>query len=967
MLPESLWPVELFARRGQQAHARAGNPLQLEGAGHAWRVETGAVDLFLSRAAQGQPVGALYPLGRRTAGQLIWGLPLQRREPDWCLLALGNGDSRLTEVPWPILAQEVQEDGQQRWLAVMLAEWSDFLQQSLLVPRPDGHDLPSLSGPVEVTEGTVYLGPPEPCWIHLQGGRWELLGLGEMTVPDGWVPLSRSSWLVCRVAGRLTVAPAAGLLAPDALLMGHVALLDGLWTVLVHRESERTREVEARLYRKRARESEQLGEALGHLAAVLDSATPLPTEDGGKDALLAACRCLGRHADIAFRAPPAGDISAARDRVAEIAEASRVRRRKVTLSGRWWREDGMPMLAFMRSDGAPVVLVPSDSGYRLTGPNGGPALPVDAAMAAELDDVAWVFYRGLAEKAHRLLDMLRFGSHGCWRDYVMVVLMGAVIGLIGMVTPMATGLLFDTVIPGADKNQLLQLTLALLAAAFAAALFDAARGFAVLRAEGRLDMTIQSAIWDRLMRLPATFFREYSAGDLAMRANGVNSILQMVSGTTLQTVMSAVFSSFNLALLFYYNVKLALLALALVALAMGATVAASLLRLRHERNLADMEGRISGQVLQLLGGIAKLRAAGAETRAFFRWALRYGRQQEHAFQARMVGSALDVFNSVFPTLANMLIFGVIAFYLSEDKSFSTGQFMAFNAAFGGFLSAMLAATGSAMTILHVIPVYERALPILKAPMEVTEAKAHPGQLTGDVEISRLSFRYTADGPLVLKDINLHIRAGEFVAVVGASGSGKSTLLRLLLGFEQPTLGSIYYDRQDMAGLDLGALRRQLGVVLQNGQLISGDIFSNIIGSSPLTIEDAWEAAEQAGLADDIRAMPMGMHTMVSDGGSTLSGGQRQRLLIARAIVHRPRLLFFDEATSALDNQTQAVVSDSMARLRSTRVVIAHRLSTIIHADRILVMEDGQIVQSGTYAELLAQEGRFSDLARRQII
>lgn len=967
MVRESSWLAELFARCGQTVFARAGQPLQLEGAGHVWRVEAGAVDLFLSRVSQGRPVGALHPLGRRAAGQLLWGLPFQRLHQDWCLLASGNGHSRLAALSWEFLAQEVTAAGQQSWLAQTLPEWVEFLQQPLLGLRPDGLDLPVPGDLLDAKEGSVYLGTAESGWVQLQGGAWELPGRVDMALSDGWVPMPRSSWLVCRRDGRLTVAPADACLAPDVLLKGCSAVLDGLWSALVRRECAQAQEVATRLHQKQAREGEQLGDALGHLAAVLDGGLATPVEDSGKDSLLAACQRLGRAAGIVFRAPPAGDPSVARDRLAEIVEASRVRRRRVTLSGHWWREEGTPLLTFRKHDGEPVVLLPSESGYRLSGPAGGPAVPVDAAVAAELDDVAWAFYRSLAENGHTLLAMLRFGSLGCWRDYAMVVLMGAAIGLIGMVTPLATGLLFDAVIPGADKNQLLQLTLALLAAAFATALFDAARGFAVLRAEGRLDLTIQSAIWDRLMRLPATFFRDYSAGDLAMRANGVNSILQMVSGTTLQTVMSAVFSTFNLVLLFYYNVKLALLALALVALAMVATVTASLLRLRHERDLADMEGRISGQVLQLLSGIAKLRAAGAETRAFFRWALRYGRQQEHAFRARMVGSALDVFNSVFPTLANMLIFAVIAFHLSEDKSFSTGQFMAFNAAFGGFLSAMLAATGAAMTILHVIPVYERALPILQAPMEITEAKAHPGQLTGDIEISHLSFSYTADGPLVLKDLNLRIRAGEFVAVVGASGSGKSTLLRLLLGFEQPTLGSIYYDRQDMAGLDLGALRRQLGVVLQNGQLISGDIFSNIVGSSPLTIEDAWVAAEQAGLAEDIRAMPMGMHTMVSDGGSTLSGGQRQRLMIARAIVHRPRLLFLDEATSALDNQTQAVVSESMARLRSTRVVIAHRLSTIVHADRILVMEGGEIVQSGTYAELLAQDGLFADLARRQII
>ena len=957
----------LFTRHGIPTQARAGQPLQLQGSAWVWRVEAGAVDLFLCRTQDGEAVGALYPLGRRVAGQCLWGLPTARRHLDWCLVALGNGDSRLTAVPE--LLSEPREAAvlQGAWLAAALAEWSEFLQTPLAGVLPDGVALPSAGHSVTAEVGSTYVGGLSGAWVDVQHGAWDFLGAPEMRLTTGLVPLSRQSWLVCREAGPLRVVDAQTQ-PPAALVAGFDALQDVLWTALVQRQQKQAHAETLRLQHKQRQEAGKLGQALDHLTSVLDRGEHgHGAQESGADALLAACRRLGRIAGIDFRPPPPGEAGAARDVLAEIAEASRVRRRRVTLSGTWWKEDGVPLLSFRKGDGQPVVLMPRRDGYHQASPTGGPPVRLDASAAAELEDFAWVFYRGLGDTCRGLLEMLRLGSRGSWRDYLMVCAMGAAVGLIGMVTPMATGMLFDAVIPGADKNQLLQLTLALLAAAFASSLFDAARGFSVVRAEGRLDLSIQSALWDRLMRLPSRFFRDYAAGDLAVRANGVHSILQLISGTTLQTLMGAIFSSFNLVLLFYYNVKLALLALVLVWTAVGVTVLVGLWRLHHERHLATLEGEISGQVLQLLTGIAKLRAAGAETRAFFNWAMRYGQQQEHTFRARMVGMVLDVFNSVFPILANMLIFGLVAFYLTDDKGFGTGQFMAFNAAFGGFLSAMLAATGAAMTILHVVPMYERARPILQTPMEITEAKAHPGRLTGEIDISHLSFSYAADGPTTLKDINLHIRSGEFVAVVGASGSGKSTLLRVLLGFEQPTVGAVYYDGQDMAGLDLGALRRQLGVVLQNGQLISGDIFSNIVGSSPLTLDDAWVAAEQAGLAADIREMPMGMHTMVSDGGSTLSGGQRQRLMIARAIVRRPRVLFFDEATSALDNQTQAVVSESMAQLRATRVVIAHRLSTIVHADRILVMDAGQIVQSGTYAELVAAPGLFADLARRQMM
>ncbi|HEU4454372.1 MAG TPA: ATP-binding cassette domain-containing protein, partial [Longimicrobium sp.] len=302
----------------------------------------------------------------------------------------------------------------------------------------------------------------------------------------------------------------------------------------------------------------------------------------------------------------------------------------------------------------------------------------------------------------------------------------------------------------------------------------------------------------------------------------------------------------------------------------------------------------------------------------------------------------------------------------QENPLRTGDFMAFMSSFTTCLMGMLAAAAALMGALTVVPMYEQARPILETLPEVDTAKADPGVLTGAIDIERVTFRYTEDGPPILRDLTMRIKPGEFVAFVGPSGSGKSTLLRLLLGFEKPESGGVYYDGRELAGLDAQAVRRQIGVVLQNGRLMSGDLFTNIAGSSPATMEDAWEAARMAGFDEDIKAMPMGMHTVINEGASTLSGGQRQRLMIARAIVQRPRILFFDEATSALDNRTQAIVTESLDRLNATRIVIAHRLSTILHADRIFVIKAGRIVQTGTYAELIEQEGLFAELAKRQL-
>lgn len=893
----------VFETEGLACQARTGHPLWLHGVDHLWLLERGKVDLFLTRIEAGQPCGALHPLFRLESDALLLGMPAPADE-NWGLVAVGLPDTRLLALPRArLMAQLHPHADGPQQNAAWLNPWLD--QLSLCA-----------NGPLHAKTSRE--------WAHT-AGSWDDI---------------------------------------DAL---HTQLLARL---IAQRQTAQAME-QQRMLNKQALEQHNIQAAMQRLSGILDpKGQPGVATAQHRSAWLSACQVVGKASAIEFIQPQTADTATntKRDLLSEIVEASRVRKRQVALKGEWWTQDQGHLLATLEDGLRPVALIQVGKTYALHDPEHGTVTTVTAATAATLSPFAFAFYRTFTGTAIGLWEMIRFGSQGCLRDYSTALAMGATVGLLGMVTPMATGMLFDVVIPASDRSQLLQLSMALVAGLLATAMFEVTRGVAMLRAEGKMDYTIQSAVWDRLLCLPTAFFRAYSAGDLAVRANGINAIRQMLSGQVMHTLMAVVFSIFNLGLLFYYNLSLALLALALVALAIVFTTSTSLIRLRHERKLADIEGRISGLLFQLLGGIAKLRTTGAEGRAFFNWAMLFASQQEHQFKATMVRNALGVFNAVFPVLANLCIFGVVAFYLGDKANFSTGSFLAFNAAFGGFLGAMLGTTGAITAILDIIPLYERSKPILQALPEVTRDKAHPGTLVGDIEIAHLSFSYSADGPAILTDLSMHIKAGEFVAIVGASGSGKSTLLRLLLGFEQASSGAIYYDQQDMSGLDIGALRRQLGVVLQNGQLMSGDIFTNILGSSTtLTLDDAWAAATQAGMADDIRAMPMGMHTVVSDGGGTLSGGQRQRLLIARAIVNRPRILFFDEATSALDNRAQELVSSSLEQLQATRIVIAHRLSTIVNADRIFVLDQGQLVQTGSYDELMRCNGMFADLARRQIV
>jgi NHLM bacteriocin system ABC transporter ATP-binding protein len=538
--------------------------------------------------------------------------------------------------------------------------------------------------------------------------------------------------------------------------------------------------------------------------------------------------------------------------------------------------------------------------------------------------------------------------------------------LLGMVPAVATGMLFNTVIPGAQRSQLLQLTWVLLACAASMGLFALAQGIALLRIEGRAGSSLQSAVWDRLLGLPLSFFRPYTSGDLAVRAMSIDGIRQNISGSTVTALLGGFLALGNYGLMFWYSWRMALWATLIIAVVLAVTVAGSYLQLRPQREAMKLQSKSAGIVLQLLTSIAKLRVAGVEVPAFALWVRRFSEQRRLQYRARWISNWVTAFGAVVPVVSYLILFYIALPLISESHSLGTGDFLAFLSAFTASSSALLGTSLALLATLNTIPLYEQARPILEAVPEVDVGKADPGVLTGDIEVQHAMFRYQQDGPVVLRDVSFHIQPGEFVAFVGPSGSGKSTLLRLLLGFETVEAGAVYYDGQEMGGLDVQALRRQIGVVLQSGRLMSGDVFTNIIGSAAATLDEAWEAARMAGLAEDIEAMPMGMHTVISEGGGTLSGGQRQRLLIARAIVNRPRILFFDEATSALDNRTQAIVSASLERLQATRIVVAHRLSTIVNADRILVLERGRLVQSGTYAELMAQKGLFAELAKRQI-
>ncbi|MEJ8645527.1 NHLP bacteriocin export ABC transporter permease/ATPase subunit [Streptomyces sp. MS1.HAVA.3] len=691
-----------------------------------------------------------------------------------------------------------------------------------------------------------------------------------------------------------------------------------------------------------------------------------PHRSASADATFAVCRLVADAARITLSEPgAAGPTVEQTDPVERIALASRIRTRVVRLSGRWWREDTGPLVGRREKDGTPVALLWRRGRYEAVDPATGTRERIGKTNEAAFEPRAVMLYRPLPDGRVSLPALLRFSVRGTFPELRSLLLGGLAAVVLGALVPIATGQVLGRYVPQAENGLIVQTGLALIATGIVSATFMLLQNTSLLRMEGRIEATLQPAVWDRLLRLPTKFFAGRSTGELAGAAMGISAIRRVLSGIGPVCVQSGAVGTMNLVLLLVYSVPLAMAALAMLVVIAGVFLGLGLWQLRYQRRLITLGHQLNNQAFQTLRGLPKLRVAAAESFAYAAWAREFARTRDLQQRIGRIQNVITVLGAVYLPLCTLVMFVLLAG--PARGAMSAGEFLTFSTALTMLLSSVTQLTGALISAVAVLPMFEQIKPVLRETPEVGRSSTRPGELTGAIEAKNLSYRYGDDGPLVLDDVNFRVGQGEFVAIVGASGCGKSTLLRLLIGFDKPAEGSVLYDGQDLAALDQAAVRRQCGVVLQNAQPFTGSILDCICGAGTFSLEEAWEAAAMAGLAQDIKAMPMGMHTMLSDGGGTVSGGQRQRLMIAQALIRKPRILFFDEATSALDNEAQRVVIESTRALRATRVVIAHRLSTIMDADRVIAMSDGRIVQQGPPAELLADtNGLFHDLVRRQL-
>lgn len=640
-----------------------------------------------------------------------------------------------------------------------------------------------------------------------------------------------------------------------------------------------------------------------------------------------------------------------------------IMRRKVELKKGWYKDSYGPLMAFRNEDDMPVALFPkSVSGYWYKDPETGKHITINKKNQGEFAEDAICFYRPLPLRKLDTSDLFVF-MKSCFSvsDWVLLLAMAGVFTAVGMMMPYITRLLTGFVLRSGKNAILIGTAVFILSVIISKELVNAVYGLAVTRMQSKASLSIESAVMMRLLNLPAEFFRQYTAGELASRFQAITQLCQLMIGNVLSMGLTAVFSLAYMYQVFHYASGLLLPALLIILMTVVINLMAANKQQKVTAKVMEQQAKTSGISYALICGIQKVKLAGAEKRAFARWANEYAKQTDTNYNAPLlilISSAL--------TRAVTLIGTIVLYYFAVKTNVEPSKYIAFNSAFGMITGAFASLAGVTLMVAQIKPIVDMIKPILVAEPESADNKMMVNTISGGIELSNVYFRYKENMPYVVDGMSLKIMPGEYIAIVGTTGCGKSTLMRLLLGFETPERGAIYYDGKDMSKLDLKSLRRRIGAVTQDGGLFQGSIYSNITISAPqLTQDEAWKAAEIAGIADDIRNMPMGMHSMISEGQGGISGGQKQRLMIARAIAPKPNLLMFDEATSALDNKTQKQVSEALDKMKCTRIVIAHRLSTIKNCDRILMLDKGKIIEDGTYDELIAMNGRFAELVERQ--
>ena len=698
--------------------------------------------------------------------------------------------------------------------------------------------------------------------------------------------------------------------------------------------------------------------AVVSIACVLDPGLATASIGPPTRPLSEACRRICKELGIAFTGDHAG-----LETLDDIARTNRFLYRAVKLHNGWHRQDIGSFLGYRRDDAMPVAVIRDGRRYCIVDPVTQELKLVDDAWAKTLAPSAAVFYARLPDTQLTFGSFYRLTETSCRADLRVIVLSIFGLGVMELIAPAASRRVFGEIIPNGAGEEMWMIVGVLAAFTLGRCLYKTIAALASLRMSSTAEKIMQSALWDRLTRLPTAFFRRFTVGDLKQRSSSMQEMAHLLGRELVDGLTVLGMTLFGVVAVVIYGgimgFMLAVSALAFHLIPVVIDVSTAHLR---RRQLGD-QAQLLAFLVQVVRMIGKLKLAAAEHRVFSIWAQRFANVLRSTRKIELRGAVSGIFLTELPIAFSFLSF--VLFGLRTHAT-DTGRFVSISLALGLLVGAAGSLVARLPTFLNLVEIWKRLGPVIYEPLEVSLGATAPGKLEGRIEFNQVSFGYDRDAAPVLKDISFTVEPGQMLAIVGSSGAGKSSIARLLLGFEKPWSGSVLLDGQDIGGLDLIAMRQQLGVVLQQSGLINGSILENIAPTERISEDHAWAVLGVARLAEDVKAMPMGVHTHISDNGALLSGGQRQRLMLARAILRNPAILILDEATSAIDNRTQDELIENLEALNMTRVVIAHRLSTVRHADRILLMDQGRIAATSTFDELMQENELFARLARRQL-
>ena len=948
----------------------AGNlPLDLEEPQFVWFVERGAVEVFLVERQIGEVQSAPHHLIHIEEGNLVPGVAPQTGKTTLSLIAKGLQGTVLRRLQVASLAAVRPAE-----LAALVDEWIIGVAATLsrdVIYRPQPDALVETGQPPRTEKG-IFSVKRGVAWLQLSSPDTALfMDLVEVAEGDsgdrtGMISVTPASWITLPMPQRMSAVSSETLLGQG--LLWHSLEDYHKVAFSLERINRGLAIVDLGNLDRASTTNRRLNEDIARRRLFNLYDLPEGKEDDWDGAVLGeVLRMIGKHEGFDFEWPAKSDIPDFTPTLADILDVSGVRKRRVRLApqDRWWVGDSGAMLAFREDDGRPVALLPRTLGrYRIIDPATGHTTPVTSRNAESLQAEAWSFHRPLTSGRAGLQDLFQIASKGLGANVARFAAAGLLGGLIMVLPAIVFGFIADRVIPSGEFVLLYSATALLVAFAIIRSLMHILQGMVLMGLEGRITSRIEAAFWDRLLRLPSSFLHRYPTGDRAMRGMTFQRIRDAVQGVVANDVLSILFLFPTLVIIFFYDAALGTVTAALGLLSLLVTVMLGLRQTAPYAKAVRTVQRRTGQLFQIINGIAKLRVEGAEGSAFAAWARDYGKQMRAELELGAREVHLRAFGTALPLLAGAVVLLAAALY--SPGTLTVGEFLVVYTAFMVFITGVIRLGSSFATIATIAPEYTQIRPFLTEIPETSAGGEPVEYLGGDIAFDRVSFRYDPDGPLILDDVSIHAQPGEFIAIAGESGAGKSTLFRLALGLSEPTSGTIYYDRRNLKKLNVKQLRRKIGAVPQEIQLHPQDLWDNIVGDKEdASAEAVWQAARTAAVEEEIKAMPMGMLTCVGDSGSVTSGGESQRIMIARALMRHPRILLLDEATNWLDNESQSRIMDNLAQLTSTRIVIAHRLSTLRQADRIYVLDGGKVVQEGTFAELTETEGVFRDLVRRQ--